>query len=120
MPYIPRQLRYTQEHEYVKSTDEPDVYQIGITDFAPGELGDIVYVALLDQETRMIDFPYRLERGKPAPRPPLALGEGLTSQILASRQPLLLNRAEQFEVMERQGVGTSVKSYLGVPIPGPA
>jgi GAF domain-containing protein/HPt (histidine-containing phosphotransfer) domain-containing protein/ActR/RegA family two-component response regulator len=77
---------------------------------------DIVYVALLDAPTGMIDFPYRSERGKPAPRPPLKLGEGLTSQILQSRQPLLLNRAEQFEVMERQGVGTSVKSYLGVPI----
>jgi glycine cleavage system H protein len=43
---IPADLRYTQEHEYVKSTDEPDVVQIGITDFAQGELGDIVYVEL--------------------------------------------------------------------------
>jgi signal transduction histidine kinase/CheY-like chemotaxis protein len=77
---------------------------------------DIVYVALLDAATRMIDFPYRIERGKPAPRPPMPLGEGLTSQILQSRQPLLLNRADQFDAMERQGVGTSVRSYLGVPI----
>ncbi|MEX1169871.1 MAG: GAF domain-containing protein [Chloroflexota bacterium] len=77
---------------------------------------DIVYVALLDSATGLIDFPYRVERGKPAPRPPMPLGEGLTSRILSSRQPLLLNRAEHFEVMERQGVGTSVKSYLGVPI----
>ena len=77
---------------------------------------DIVSIALLDATTGMIDFPYRVERGKPAPRPPLPLGEGLTSQILLSREPLLLNRAEQFEVMERQTVGTSVKSYLGVPI----
>ena len=46
MADIPADLRYTQEHEYVKSTDEPDVYQIGITDFAQGELGDIVYVEL--------------------------------------------------------------------------
>ena len=46
MADIPATLRYTQEHEYVKSTDEPDVYQIGITDFAQGELGDIVYVEL--------------------------------------------------------------------------
>ena len=46
MADIPADLRYTQEHEYVKSTDEPDVVQIGITDFAQGELGDIVYVEL--------------------------------------------------------------------------
>jgi glycine cleavage system H protein len=43
---IPAELRYTQEHEYVKSTDEPDVVQIGITDYAQGELGDVVYVEL--------------------------------------------------------------------------
>jgi GAF domain-containing protein/CheY-like chemotaxis protein len=77
---------------------------------------DIVYIALLDAGTGMIEFPYRIERGEPAPRPLLPLGEGLTSQILQSRQPLLLNRAEQFEAIERQGVGTPAKSYLGVPI----
>ncbi len=77
---------------------------------------DIVYVALLDAGTNLINFPYRIERGKPAPREPLPLGEGLTSQILLSREPLLLNRAEQFDTIERQGVGTSARSYLGVPI----
>ncbi|MEO5704017.1 MAG: GAF domain-containing protein [Candidatus Limnocylindrales bacterium] len=77
---------------------------------------DIVYVALLDTATNMIEFPFRTERGKPAPRAPLEIGQGLTSRILASKQPLLLNKAEQFEEMDRQGVGTVVKSYLGVPI----
>jgi glycine cleavage system H protein len=43
---IPAELRYTQEHEYVRSTDDADVVQIGITDFAQGELGDVVYVEL--------------------------------------------------------------------------
>ena len=46
MADIPAELRYTQEHEYVKSTDDPDVVQIGITDFAQGELGDVVYIEL--------------------------------------------------------------------------
>ena len=46
MAEIPADLRYTQEHEYVKRTDDADVYQIGITDFAQGELGDVVYVEL--------------------------------------------------------------------------
>jgi len=77
---------------------------------------DIVYVALLDDATGLIDFPFRTERGVPAPRPPLQLGEGLTSRILQSREPLLMNRADQFAAMEQQGVGTSVRSYLGVPI----
>lgn len=39
---IPESLKYTKDHEWVKI--ENDVATIGITDFAQGELGDIVYV----------------------------------------------------------------------------
>jgi glycine cleavage system H protein len=46
MAAIPADLRYTNEHEYVKSTGDPAVIQIGITDYAQGELGDVVYVDL--------------------------------------------------------------------------
>jgi glycine cleavage system H protein len=43
---IPSDLLFTEEHEYVKRTDESDVVLIGITDYAQGELGDVVYVEL--------------------------------------------------------------------------
>jgi glycine cleavage system H protein len=43
---IPQDLLYTDDHEYVKSTSDPNVVLIGITDYAQGELGDIVYVEL--------------------------------------------------------------------------
>ena len=46
MSEFPDGLRYTEEHEYLKTTDDSDVYQIGITDYAQGELGDVVYVEL--------------------------------------------------------------------------
>lgn len=46
MSNIPADLRYTKEHEYVTNTDANGVVTIGITDFAQGELGDIVYVEL--------------------------------------------------------------------------
>lgn len=46
MAEIPSDLLYTEDHEYVKSTATPGVVQIGITDYAQGELGDIVYVEL--------------------------------------------------------------------------
>lgn len=46
MAEIPEGLRYTADHEYVKTTDDPAVVIIGITDYAQGELGDIVYVDL--------------------------------------------------------------------------
>lgn len=39
---IPKDLKYTNDHEWVKI--EGDVATVGITDFAQGELGDIVYV----------------------------------------------------------------------------
>jgi glycine cleavage system H protein len=43
---IPQDLRYTEEHEYVKETGDAGVVQVGITDFAQGELGDVVFVEL--------------------------------------------------------------------------
>ena len=46
MSEIPDGLRYTEDHEYLTVTDEGGVYQIGITDYAQGELGDVVYVEL--------------------------------------------------------------------------
>ncbi len=39
---IPANLKYTEDHEWVLI--EGDIATIGITDFAQGELGDIVYV----------------------------------------------------------------------------
>lgn len=39
---IPQDLKYTKDHEWVRV--EGDVAVIGITDFAQGELGDIVFV----------------------------------------------------------------------------
>src|SRR5438876_10203009 len=46
MANIPADLRYTKEHEYVKQTGADAIVQIGITDYAQGELGDVVYVDL--------------------------------------------------------------------------
>ena len=46
MADIPKDLLYTEDHEYVKSTKDPKVVTIGITDYAQGELGDIVYLEL--------------------------------------------------------------------------
>ncbi|NND16715.1 MAG: glycine cleavage system protein GcvH [Eudoraea sp.] len=47
---IPSELKYTKDHEWVKI--EGDIATIGITDFAQGELGDIVYVEVetLDED----------------------------------------------------------------------
>ncbi len=41
---IPENLKYTKDHEWISI--EGDVATVGITDFAQGELGDIVYVEI--------------------------------------------------------------------------
>ncbi len=52
MSNIPADLRYTEEHEYIRS-EAGGVVIIGITDYAQGELGDIVYVDLPDVGTSL-------------------------------------------------------------------
>ena len=46
MSEIPSDLYYTEEHEYLKPTEEDGVYAVGVTDYAQGELGDVVFVEL--------------------------------------------------------------------------
>jgi glycine cleavage system H protein len=43
---IPADLLYTKDHEYVKKTADAGVVLVGITDYAQGELGDIVFLDL--------------------------------------------------------------------------
>lgn len=46
MSNVPADLLYTTDHEYVKKTGDAAIVQIGITDYAQGELGDVVFVNL--------------------------------------------------------------------------
>ncbi|MFL5575266.1 MAG: glycine cleavage system protein GcvH [Gemmatimonadaceae bacterium] len=54
MAKIPNDVMYTPDHEYVKpaSAGDDSVVVVGITDFAQGELGDVVYVELPKKGTR--------------------------------------------------------------------
>lgn len=46
MSDAPEGLFYTEEHEYLKKSDDDGVYFLGVTDYAQGELGDVVFVEL--------------------------------------------------------------------------
>lgn len=46
MSDVPSDLRYTEDHEYLRATDEDGVYLVGVTDYAQGELGDVVFLEL--------------------------------------------------------------------------
>ena len=75
---------------------------------------DIVYVALLDSDTGLIHFPYQVGETFTT----LKLGEGLTSKIIETGEPILINQ----NVLKRSAeigavpVGKEALSYLGVPI----
>jgi PAS domain S-box-containing protein len=75
---------------------------------------DIAYVALLDKENGIINFPYQYGQQLD----PIQLGQGLTSRIIQSGSPLLINREME---QHRQKLGTALvgkrsRAYLGVPI----
>ena len=46
MSHIPADLHYTKEHEWVAQSGTAGTIRMGITDFAQGALGDIVYVQM--------------------------------------------------------------------------
>jgi glycine cleavage system H protein len=51
MSDIPADLLYTEEHEYLRGTDQDGVFFVGVTDYAQGELGDVVFVELPEPGT---------------------------------------------------------------------
>jgi glycine cleavage system H protein len=48
---IPEELKYTKDHEWARV--EGDMIVVGITDYAQGELGDIVYIELPEAGTKV-------------------------------------------------------------------
>ncbi len=78
---------------------------------------DITYLAILNPETNIIDFPYQDGDSMP----PMTYGEGLTSQIIKTGEPLLMNKdvdiAATYEKFGVAETGIQAISYLGVPIP---
>jgi PAS domain S-box-containing protein len=79
---------------------------------------DVVYVALHDPQTGLIHFPYEFENGKRLTGQPMPYGQGMTSNIIDSGQPLLINEdnLEKHAELGIEVVGTLAKSFLGVPI----
>jgi len=44
MSNVPDELKYSAEHEWIATTEDPSVVRVGITDFAQDALGEVVYV----------------------------------------------------------------------------
>jgi len=75
---------------------------------------DMAYVAFIDEEEGIINFPY----GYGDDFPPIQFGEGFTSQIIRTGEPLLVNEdvSGTFEDLGIQEIGKASASYLGVPV----
>jgi signal transduction histidine kinase/CheY-like chemotaxis protein len=75
---------------------------------------DIAYVALLDRASGIIEFPYQYGDELT----PLKYGDGLTSRIIESGKPLIINRETDRRGLELGAIiiGKQALSYLGVPI----
>ncbi|GAB4503765.1 MAG: hypothetical protein Fur0043_07570 [Anaerolineales bacterium] len=80
-------------------------------------IGDYAFtVALYDDAMNAIQIPYNYEEGKLGTIETFPLGEGLTSTIIHSKQPLLLENERQAERLGAKQVGKSAKSWMGVPL----
>ena len=82
-------------------------------------VGDVTfYIALYNEETEHISFPYVHEQSKIQSIDPIPLGVGLTSIVVRTRKPLmLLENTEQKAVeLGAKVIGPAAKSWLGVPL----
>ena len=82
-------------------------------------IGDYAFVgALFDEKTASINIPYLFEDGQVRSIEAFPIGEGLTSVLLRSKQPLFLNEnfQEQAEALGAKIDGRPAKSWMGTPI----
>ncbi len=79
---------------------------------------DNFYIALYDEETEMLSFPYFVDEFD-APPGPGKLGKGLTEHVLRTGQPLLASPAVFAELQKKgevESIGPSSIDWLGVPL----
>jgi GAF domain-containing protein/HAMP domain-containing protein len=79
---------------------------------------DTIGIGLYEAHNDTIRFPYMSEEGEVITIPPIALGQGLTSIVLHTKQPLLLAEDTENKLRELGAltVGKQAKSWLGVPL----
>ena len=81
-----------------------------------GEYGFVI--AIYDQKTNSINIPYLYEEGKFSSIDTFPLGEGLTSLLIRTREPLMLveDTEKRAVAMGAKVAGKAAKSWLGVPM----
>jgi GAF domain-containing protein/DNA-binding response OmpR family regulator len=83
---------------------------------------DTTYIALYDREAGLIRFPHYVEKGFRHSQENDAFGQGLTSRVIQSRQPLLLGTVQEWQELGAMVIASPDEAqdlnetYLGVPI----
>ena len=91
-----------------------DIYQLVGKQIQNLFKANIAYIAMVDREEQVIRFPY----GYGDDFSDMKLGEGLTSKILSTGKPLLINHeaSKTYQKLGIEETGKDAASFLGVPI----
>ena len=118
--------RHLKEVEALASMNELISSTSNIQDFFRSLLGKIqqiigdysLIVAIYDEATNSISIPFSYEAGKVQSIPTFPLGEGLTSILIRTRQPLMLVNDTERRTAElgAKVVGKPAKSWMGAPM----
>jgi GAF domain-containing protein/anti-sigma regulatory factor (Ser/Thr protein kinase) len=79
------------------------------------------FICLYNRNSDVLEFPYSYTLGKRDNQKPLKMGQGLTSHVIATRTPLIINqdfqtRAPELGVYIRDDRDLTIKAWIGVPI----
>jgi len=118
--------RHLKEVESLASMNELIASSADIQEFFHALLSKIqqiigdysLIVAIYDEATNSINIPFSYEEGRVQSIPPFPLGEGLTSILLRTRQPLMLVKDTERKAAELGAkiVGKPAKSWMGAPM----
>lgn len=99
-------------------TDLTQLYEL-IHEKITQVMGDIdLAITLYDPDTDTISIPYAYEAGEKINLPPFPLGQGLTSVLIRTQQPLMLveDTEQRAIALGAKIAGAPAKSWLGVPL----
>ena len=103
----------------IKTPWDTEAFFAALHDQIKQSIGDYSFTAALyDEKTNSIQIPYMDEGGTVQPVASFPLGEGLTSVLIRSKQPLLLaeNPEEQSKALGAKTNGKPAKSWMGTPL----
>ncbi|MBI3739500.1 MAG: GAF domain-containing protein, partial [Chloroflexi bacterium] len=114
-----REALATISHAVAASSAELNKFYAELHSQVRQNIGDYAFViALYDQATHTVSIPYTYEEGRVDKIESFPLGEGLTSILIRSQQPLLLANDTERRAIELGAkiVGKAAKSWMGAPM----